>query len=67
MTAPKIVGPFVKAAASSQTDDCVSVAPTSDGGRAVRHSKNPEQGTQYYTPDEWRAFVQGVKGGEFDA
>lgn len=38
--APTIVGPFVKAIASGQQGNCVEVAPLSDGGRAVRDSKD---------------------------
>lgn len=45
---------------------CVEVAIKAEGV-AVRDSKNPEVGTQFYTHDEWRAFVGGVKSGEFEA
>lgn len=34
--------------------------------RAVRDSKNPDDSVQWYTTDEWAAFVRGVKDGEFD-
>lgn len=33
---------------------------------AVRDSKNPEGHVLFFTHDEWRAFVAGVKNGEFD-
>lgn len=52
---------------NGQGGNCVEVARTADGGRAVRHSKNPDGGVIFYTPGEWEAFVQGVKAGEFDA
>lgn len=45
---------------------CVEVAALSDGTRFVRHSQDPNGGALTYTPNEWRAFVQGVKTGEFD-
>ncbi|MEC4018435.1 DUF397 domain-containing protein [Streptomyces sp. H27-D2] len=62
-----IVTAFVKASASQGANtDCVEVARTADGGRAVRDSKNPHNGTQFYTPAEWTAFLTGVKAGEFD-
>ncbi|MBC3842750.1 DUF397 domain-containing protein [Streptacidiphilus sp. 4-A2] len=62
----KIVGPFKKSSFSGNQPDCVETAPTADGGRAVRDSKNPGGGTQYYTASEWAAFITGVKAGEFD-
>ncbi|QCW77897.1 DUF397 domain-containing protein [Streptomyces sp. S6] len=37
---PVVVGPFVKATASGPLDNCVEVASLSDGGRAVRDSKD---------------------------
>ncbi|MGW6454854.1 DUF397 domain-containing protein [Streptomyces sp. NPDC055078] len=62
-----IVTAFKKASRSqSGTQDCVEVAHTADGGRAVRDSKNRNGGVQYYTPTEWAAFLHGVKAGEFD-
>jgi hypothetical protein len=45
---------------------CVEVAELSDGGRAVRHSKNPTGPAIAYTAAEWDAFLAGVKAGEFD-
>ncbi|MFE7116827.1 DUF397 domain-containing protein [Streptomyces sp. NPDC057654] len=41
-------------------------ARTADGGRAVRDSNNRDGGTQFYTPTEWAAFLDGIKAGEFD-
>lgn len=50
---------------SSGDGACVEVAITSEGV-AVRDTKDRDGGTQLYTPEEWRAFVAGVKDGEFD-
>lgn len=62
----EVVTSFKKASASqSVAQDCVEVARTADGGRAVRDSKSPEA-VQFYTPTEWAAFLAGVKAGEFD-
>jgi len=36
------------------------------GAIAVRDSKNPSAGFLVFTPDEWDAFVDGTKDGEFD-
>ncbi|WP_408991439.1 DUF397 domain-containing protein [Streptomyces sp. 1268] len=35
--------------------ECVEVAHTADGGRAVRDSKDPAAGLQFYGPDRWAA------------
>ncbi|WP_405677824.1 DUF397 domain-containing protein [Streptomyces sp. NBC_01511] len=61
-----IVTPFIKARASgaSATTECVEVAHTADGGRAVRDTKDRAAGTQFYTPAQWSAFLTGVKSGE---
>jgi hypothetical protein len=45
---------------------CVEVAITQDGV-GVRDSKDPSKATLSYTHDEWKAFIKGVKGGEFDS
>lgn len=46
---------------------CVEAGPLLDGsGRvAVRHSKAPDAAIIVYTRAEWRAFLAGVKAGEF--
>ncbi|MGW2210102.1 DUF397 domain-containing protein [Streptomyces sp. NPDC001781] len=56
---------FVKSSYSVQ-NACVEVAVTADGGRAVRDSKDKTGPIHRYTPEEWGAFVQGVKAGQFD-
>ncbi|MGW2085977.1 DUF397 domain-containing protein [Streptomyces sp. NPDC001880] len=62
----RIVTGFMKASASQGgQQDCVEVAHTADGGRAVRDSKNPGGGLQFYAPEEWAAFLDGVKRGAF--
>jgi hypothetical protein len=47
---------------------CVEAGPLLDGsGRvAVRHSHFPDGVAILYTSAEWKAFVSGVKDGEFD-
>lgn len=63
----EIVTAFKKSTASQGgQQECVEVARTADGGRAVRDSKNPDAGIQFYTLGEWAAFISGVKAGEFD-
>lgn len=54
-----------KARASAGAGMCVEVAAHPDGV-AVRHSVTPEDGAILYTRDEFRAFLDGAKNGEFD-
>jgi hypothetical protein len=55
---------------SSYSDNtgCVSVAPLPDGGMAVRDDKHPDGPSNFlsFNPDEWGAFIEGAKRGEFD-
>ena len=46
---------------------CVAVAVLPDGaGVAVRDEKQRGGPVLEFTADEWRAFVAGIRGGEFD-
>lgn len=63
---PKIVGPYQKSSYSVQQGECVEVAPTSTGGRAIRDSKNPHGPLLYLTPNGWYAFLTGAKDGRFN-
>ncbi|MFJ7330063.1 DUF397 domain-containing protein [Streptomyces cyaneofuscatus] len=67
MSRQGIVSPFERSSYSSggQGTECVEVAHTADGGRAVRDSKNPAGGLQFYGPGHWAAFIDGVKAGTF--
>ncbi|MEW2065529.1 DUF397 domain-containing protein [Streptomyces sp. NPDC007346] len=66
MTSQKIVTEFKKSSASQGgQQECVEVARTADGGRAVRDSKNPAGGLQFFGPGDWAAFIDGVKAGTF--
>jgi len=40
--------------------NCVEIAAMPDGGRALRDSKNPDGPQLIFTPDEWRAFTEGL-------
>lgn len=44
---------------------CVSVAISSEGV-GIRDTKDPSKTTLVYNRDEWKAFIAGVKDGEFD-
>ena len=43
---------------------CVEVADLGNGAVAMRDSKNPERELRF-TPEEWAAFRDGVRDGEF--
>ena len=46
--------------------NCVEVAQFPAPAVAVRDSKDPDGPWLVFPPDEWQAFVAGVKVGEFD-
>ena len=50
---------------SNSGTSCVLVAKT-DSIVAVRDSKDPQKNTLEFTVSEWRAFIAGIKAGEFD-
>lgn len=54
-----------KAVASQGFGMCVEVA-ASPIGVALRHSVTPEDGAILYTRDEFAAFLDAAKAGEFD-
>lgn len=56
-----------KSTRSVAADNCVEVATLKDGRRLVRDSKDPEGAVLAFTPNEWRAFVDGAKEGKFDS
>ncbi|KEZ34416.1 DUF397 domain-containing protein [Frankia sp. CeD] len=47
--------------------ECVEVAALPEGGRAIRDSKDRGGPILVFTAAEWRAFVAGVRDGEFDS
>jgi len=59
-----IVSPFRKSSYSGggTANECVEVARTIGGGRAVRDSKDPARGAVYFGAEAWGAFVRGVGG-----
>lgn len=58
---------WVKASASGPTEDCIEVTGLTDGGVAMRNSRDPEGPALVYTRSEFDAFVLGARAGEFDA
>jgi hypothetical protein len=57
---------WVKSSLSFANGNCVEVANLPDGEIGVRDSKNSEGPVLRFTPDEWHAFLGGVRNGEFD-
>jgi hypothetical protein len=51
---------------SFSNNECVETASFGDGRVAVRNSKDPAAGFLLYEAAEWRAFLAGVRNGEFD-
>jgi hypothetical protein len=51
---------------SSATNGCVEVAHVHDGWTLVRNSRIREGATLAFSEREWKAFLKGVKAGEFD-
>lgn len=56
---------FKKTSLCHTASCCVEVA-YKDGMIAVRDNKNLQQTPLHFTTEEWTAFVEGVKNGEFD-
>jgi hypothetical protein len=55
-----------KSSLSGASGDCVEVAFTDGQDVCVRDSKDPSGPVLEFTPTEWRAFLAGVRHGEFD-
>ncbi|HET9254146.1 MAG TPA: DUF397 domain-containing protein [Pseudonocardiaceae bacterium] len=51
---------------SGNNGTCVEVAALPDGSVAVRNSNHPGDGVVLFTRAEMRAWISGVKVGEFD-
>jgi Domain of unknown function (DUF397) len=45
---------------------CVEVRQLQDGMIALRDSKDTSLPPHHFTPQEWSAFLAGVRNGEFD-
>ncbi len=45
---------------------CVEVQLLKEGNIALRDSKNTTKESHEFTPNEWIAFLAGVRNGEFD-
>lgn len=50
---------------SNQNGACVEVAANLPGLVAVRDSKDPDGAKLIVSPAQWRAFLTGIRNGEF--
>jgi hypothetical protein len=57
---------WVKSSLSYANHNCVEVSDLPDGVIGVRNSRDREGPVLRFTPDEWHAFLGGVRKGEFD-
>jgi Domain of unknown function (DUF397) len=57
---------WMKSSLSYAAGNCVEVASLPGGGVGVRNSRDSAGLVLTFTPDEWHAFLGGVRKGEFD-
>ncbi|MFI6699183.1 DUF397 domain-containing protein [Streptomyces sp. NPDC050509] len=53
-----VIGPYRKSSYSGQQGNCVELAPTANGGRSVRDSKDTRRPSLRFEPAPWRAFLR---------
>ena len=58
---------WVKSSLSFANGNCVEVASLPDREIGIRNSRDAEGAVLRFTPDEWHAFLGGVRNGEFDS
>jgi hypothetical protein len=63
---PAAVSAWTKSSLSHANGNCVQIADIEDGHVGMRDSKNITGPVLGISPEEWRAFLRGVRNGEFD-
>jgi hypothetical protein len=58
---------WIKSSLSFSNSNCVEVADLPGRRVGVRHSKDADGPVLLFTPNEWHAFLGGVRNGEFDS
>ena len=66
MPTPESQPEWVKSSLSFANGNCVEVASLSGGEVGGRNSRDAAGAVLRFTPDEWHAFIGGVRNGEFD-
>jgi hypothetical protein len=61
-----VVSAWTKSSLSHANGNCVEIADIADGHVAMRDSKNTSGPMLAIPPEEWKAFLGGVRNGEFD-
>jgi hypothetical protein len=57
---------WIKSSLSYANGNCVEVSELAEGAIGVRNSRDRQGLVLRFTPEEWRAFLGGVRKGEFD-
>jgi hypothetical protein len=57
---------WTKSSLSFANGNCVEVASLPGSKIGIRDSKDADGPVLTFTPDEWNAFLGGVRNGEFD-
>ncbi|MCG7523831.1 DUF397 domain-containing protein [Streptomyces sp. OfavH-34-F] len=57
---------FKASASDGIGGNCIEVAALPEGHVAFRNSRDKDGPALVFTPGEWAAFSDGMKGGEFD-
>lgn len=57
--------PWIKSSLSHANGNCVEVADLPGGQVGMRDSKDASGPVLRFPPEEWRAFLHGVRKGEF--
>lgn len=63
----KIVKDWYKSSFSANEPSCVETRFHADGSVDVRNSNIPDSPVNHFTREEWVAFIEGARAGEFDA
>ena len=57
---------WIKSSLSYANGNCAEVSDLGNGTVGVRNSRDRSGPVLRFTPNEWHAFIGGVKNGEFD-
>lgn len=57
---------WIKSSLSFSNGNCVEVRALPGGHFEIRNSRFPDQRLRSFTTQEWEAFLDGVRAGEFD-
>jgi hypothetical protein len=60
------VSPWTKSSLSHANGNCVEIANLSGGQVGMRHSKDVTGPVLRIESSEWKAFLRGIRNGEFD-